>query len=321
MDTENPVTANWLRAAYDALLARELARPEAKLPLEEIKLFAADPRHSGRARRLALTLCNRFDDGFSQSLIPRLLDDPEFRGEAVDAALAAGAKALEQGDSETARHEFHKAFDHARDSQQVLRAAGQLAALGEMVSVPQQLGLIVDWWLLGPFEAPGFSGFEHSYPPENQQPLDLRARYSGAAGAELRWISHHAADPMGLVNLVQAIAPVKEAVGYAYAELDAPSELTGQLRAGADDNCTVWLNGEKVLARNQWLNGHRLDRFVAPVKLRAGRNTLLVKICQGPQHKDPQVPNNWSLQLRICDASGKGLPLRSVTAPPQQAAP
>jgi hypothetical protein len=35
----------------------------------------------------------------------------------------------------------------------------------------------------------------------------------------------------------------------------------------------------------------------------------LVKICQGPQHKDPQVPNNWSLQLRLCDADGKGLPL------------
>lgn len=117
---------------------------------------------------------------------------------------------------------------------------------------------------------------------------------------------------MGLVNLVQSLAAAKEAVGYAYAEVDAPRAMTGQLRAGADDNCTVWLNGEKVLARSQWLNGHRLDRFVAPVQFREGRNTVLVKICQGPQHKDPQVPNNWSLQLRFCDASGKGLPLRTV---------
>ena len=76
---------------------------------------------------------------------------------------------------------------------------------------------------------------------------------------------------------------------------------------GADDNCTVWLNGEKVLAREQWLNGTRFDRFVAPIKLKVGRNTLLVKVCQGPQHKDPEVSNNWSMQLRLCDNQGQGI--------------
>ena len=46
-------------------------------------------------------------------------------------------------------------------------------------------------------------------------------------------------------------------------------------------------------------------------ELKAGRNTLLVKICQGPQHKDPEVPNNWSLQLRLCDADGRGIPFNT----------
>ena len=50
-----------------------------------------------------------------------------------------------------------------------------------------------------------------------------------------------------------------------------------------------------ALGRDQWLNGTRLDRFVTPVRRAAGMNRLLVKICQGPQHKDPEVPNNWSL--------------------------
>ena len=84
-------------------------------------------------------------------------------------------------------------------------------------------------------------------------------------------------------------------------------EQAAQVRCGADDNCSVWLNGEKVFGRDQWLNGTRFDRFVTPIQLKAGRNTLLVKICQGPQHKDPEVPNNWSLQLRLCDAEGRGI--------------
>ena len=117
---------------------------------------------------------------------------------------------------------------------------------------------------------------------------------------------------MGLVNLAQAIAPATEAVGYAFAELESPIAQAGQLRCGADDNCTVWLNGRKVFSRGQWLNGIRFDRFVTPVELVQGKNRVLVKICQGPQHKDPQVANNWSLQLRFCDETGTGMRLRPV---------
>ena len=142
--------------------------------------------------------------------------------------------------------------------------------------------------------------------------VDLAGRYAGQEGREIGWVRHHADDALGLVNFAQAIAPAKEAVGYAYVELTSPRELAGQMRCGADDNCTVWLNGEKVFGREQWLNGSRFDRFVAPVTLRRGPNHLLVKICQGPQHKDPQVPNNWSLQLRLCDEEGKGLPLQNA---------
>jgi hypothetical protein len=310
MDTENPVAANWYRVAYQAIVERELSLPHPQLPADALRAFARDARHSGRARRLALALCDGLEAGFSKQLIAQLIDDPEFRTEAVEAALTAGTQALDAGDSETAREQFQRAFDHARDGQQALRAANRLSALGEQVNVAEQLGLITGWWLLGPFDAPGLSGFDRTFPPE--QAVDLSGRYVGQDGSDLRWKAHREADPLGLVNLLQALAPAKEAVGYAYAEIDAPRALTGQLRAGADDNCTAWLNGQKVLARAQWLNGHRLDRFVVPIQLQAGRNTLLVKICQGPQNKDPQVPNNWSLQLRVCDASGKGLPVRVV---------
>ena len=208
---------------------------------------------------------------------------------------------------------YATAFKHARASEQVVRAAEKLAALGQPVDIPSHLGLVVDWWVIGPFDAPLFSGFDRSFPP--QQGVDLNAEYTGQAGNPLRWVRYHSSEVLGLVDLVQALGPATEAVGFAYATLDAPSDVDAQLRCGADDNCTVWLNGEQVFARQQWLNGIRFDRFVAPVKLRRGENRVLVKICQGPQHKNPEVLNAWSLQLRFCNADGTGLGLKSTLPP------
>jgi hypothetical protein len=310
METPNPVAANWARTAYEAIVARELAAPSPRFPLDELQTFVRERSHAGRVRRLALALCDRLDAGFGKKLIPELLDDPEFREDAVDAALTAGEQALEGGDSETACDKFEQAFEHARRSDQVVRAAGKLTALGRQVDIAAHLGLVIDWWLIGPFDAPGFSGFDRPFPPEER--VDLQAEYAGQEGRTLRWVRHRAGDPLGLVDLVQALAPAKEAVGYAYAELEAPREMAAELRCGADDNLSVWLNGEKVFGRNQWLNGIRLDRFVTPVKLRQGTNRVLVKVCQGPQHKDPAVGNAWSMQLRFSDEGGSGLGLRSM---------
>jgi len=110
--------------------------------------------------------------------------------------------------------------------------------------------------------------------------------------------------------------PVNDyAVAYAYAEFDSPSEQHVELRCSADDNLSVWLNGKKMFAREQWLNAARLDRFVTPVVLASGKNRVLVKICQGPQPRDPEIPNNWSFQLRFCDSEGVGVKV-SQSSPP-----
>ncbi|HEV3137343.1 MAG TPA: hypothetical protein VGZ26_05550 [Pirellulales bacterium] len=312
METTNPVAANWYRTAYEAVIERELAKARHQFPLEDLQAFVRDPERVGRVRRLALALCDRLEKDYSKRLIPRLLDDPEFRADAVDAALAAGQQALENGDSETARVAFRQAFEHARDGTQTTRAAGKLAGLGDKVDIAEHLGLVVDWWLVGPFDAPRFSGFAREFPP--QQRVELQAEYAGQEGRSIAWTRHRTADPLGELNLALALGPATEAVAYAYTELVSPREQAAQIRCGADDNCTVWLNDQKVFSREQWLNGSRFDRFVSPVQLRRGGNRLLVKICQGPQHKDPQVSNNWSLQMRFCDESGAGLRLRSRAA-------
>lgn len=314
MDTSNIVASNWFRTAYDQIVARELAQPAPSFPVAELRDYVSDPSHQARARRLALGLLDRLEPDFRNRLVPQWLDDPEFRRDAVQAALEAGDAAQAAGDQDTARTEFRKAFVHARASEQVTQAAGKLQALGDEADIVAHLGLLVNWYLLGPFEAPAYSGFASTFPPE--EAVDLQASYAGSSGP-IAWKPYCTADPLGQVNLLEAIAPVKEAVGYAYCEVVSPREQPVQLRCGADDNCTVWLNGEMILSREQWLNGIRMDRFVAPATLREGVNRVLVKICQGPQHKDPEVPNNWTLQLRFCDESGTGVGL--TTAVPSDA--
>lgn len=304
MDTPDPVAANWYRTIYEDIVARELASQSPAWPLEFLKEYIRDTRRKGRPRRLVLGLLERLEPGFTAQWLPERLEDPEFRYEAVALTLATGERALRENKDVEARNAYRKAFDAARDSAQVTSAAAKLKSLGEPADPVKHLGLVTQWWMIGPFDAPQKTGFAAVFEPERR--VDLTARYRGQAG-EIVWKQHRETSPLGQVDLNAVLGTTREAVGYAWTELEVPRDQAAQLRCGADDNCSVWLNGEKVFAREQWLNGTRFDRFIAPIRLNAGRNTLLVKVCQGPQHKDPEVPNNWSLQLRLCDDDGRGI--------------
>jgi hypothetical protein len=264
-----------------------------------------------------LELLDQIDPAFRAAAMADWLNDPEFRKDAVDYVMVEAERARREGRTEIAREQLLSAFRHARHSDQVLRAVSQLKSLGVTVDPIEHMGFLVRWHLLGPFDAPGMTGFSQSFLPE--QKVDLAAEYLLGSGRVARWQPHTTSDSLGQINLIQAIGPVEESVGYAYCELDSPRDQLVELRGSADDNLTVWLNGERVLGREQWLNGTRLDRFVTAVKLNKGRNRVLVKICQGPHHVDPDVPNNWSFQVRFCDATGAGVGARTVEPPTMRA--
>ena len=319
LDTKNVVAANWYRTAFDAIAERALTQRKQELPREAIEQYVRDGKRSGRARRLGLAVLDRLDPAIRGQLLPTWLEDPEFRRDAVEHALSQGDLALKEKQSEPARQAYEQAFLHARESDQVLQAVAKLKGVGQVVDPIAHLGFINRWWLVGPFPAPAMTGFTAAFPPEKE--VDLAAEYSGEAGQKVRWKLHQTADQLGETNLIQAIAAVKESVGYAYAEIESPAEQQVEMRCSADDNLTVWLNDKQVLDREQWLNGTRLDRFITTVTLNAGTNRVLVKICQGPQHVNPEVPNNWSFQLRFCDATGEApkfknlLPEKEPTRP------
>jgi len=316
MDTPNLIAANWCRSVFEQIVSRQLKSPQPKLPLVLFRRFVEDPRRQGRLRRRLLDLLDGLDKGYRGRLLRRFLADPEFREEAVADLLRLADTARKQGRKADAIRQYRSAFDHARSSTQIRQASERLKSLGEKADIIAQMGFVTDWYLLGPFDAPGKTGFTLRFPPEKN--VELSAVYQGKNSRKIRWQRHRTTDRLGQVNLISAVASVKEAVGYAYCELLSARDQTAELRCGADDNLTVWLNGRKVFSRLQWLNGTRLDRFSAAVKIKKGRNRLLVKICQGPQHKNPAVPNNWSLQLRFCGKDGKGLGLKTLVPSAQK---
>lgn len=310
MDSENVVAANWYRTAYETITRRELAKPSPKFPVKKLRQYVGEAQHRGRPRRLVLALLDQLDPTFRDTFIPTRLDDTEFRNDAVSHLLKSGDAAKESKQAEQTRMLYMRAFLAARESGQIQTAAGKLRSIGKEVSIIDHMGFVIDWYMLGPFDAPGKSGFDTSFPPESG--IDLKAVYPGQGNRDIAWKRYKTEDRMGQINLIKVIAATTEAVGYAYTEIKSPRDQTIQVRCGADDNLSVWVNGKSVFARRQWLNGTRLDRFTAPVQLRRGKNRVLVKICQGPQHKNPSVPNNWSMQLRFCDKSGAAVGLHSA---------
>jgi len=312
MNTPNVVAANWYRAAFERVVARELADPRHRLPIEDFKQFVRQQNHSGRARRLALTAVDRLDPKFGPTLIPTLLDDREFRDDAVAAVLKQGVAAQTRGDKPAAQRAFQLAFAHALSPDQVTAAASKLQSLGEQANIVEHLGLITDWSVIGPFAAPGMTGFRAIFPPETaREPL---AAVTQTDKKTLQWLPAHASDAFGTVDLIKSLGPTDEAVAYAYTVVESPSDQQAELRCSADDNLSIWLNGEKVFGRDMWLNGTRFDRFRTPVHLKAGQNRVLVKICQGPHHRDPAVGNAWTFQVRFCSADGAGVPLKRMPA-------
>jgi hypothetical protein len=316
MRNADTTASNWLRTAFDRIVARELARKKA-LPVEELLAFARDAKQPGRARRLALDVVEELRPGTGAQLFPGWLDDPEFRYEAVAVTLTRGRKLLKQGVPTAAEPVLRQAFTSARDVQQARDAAAGLEQLGIQVGVGEHLGFLMDWYLIGPFDGGGQKGFQLSYPPETK--VDLREELTGQGGKKLRWVRYQAREPahasgarhQALVNLREkdALGDADDAVAYAYTEFRVAQGGAVEFRGAADDNLTVWVNGEKFFGFQEWRNGVRHDRHRFTAALKEGKNSVLVKICQTPA---PNPEPNWEFFLRVVDATGKGIAMKSA---------
>lgn len=314
MNTRDTVASNWLRTAFDRIVDREMKAGGKAIDSAKVLAFVTNPKNDGRARRLALDVIEQLKPGTTATLLPDWLDDPEFRYEAVTLELTRARQAAKSGDAKEALRLFRRAFEKSRDVQQGRDAAAGLETAGVKVSVAQHLGFLTDWHLIGPFDGKGQKGLHNTYPPEKS--VDLSQELEGQKG-KVRWIRYQVKEPahnsnarhQALVDLREkrALGDADDAVAFAYAEIFVENAITAEMRGAADDNFAVFVNGTKAFSFEEWRNGVRLDRHRFPVQLRAGKNTVLVKVSQS---SPPNTEPNWEFLLRVVDATGKGIAMR-----------
>ncbi len=312
MNDADAVAANWLRTAGDAIVERALTagRP---LPSEALKQFIRQTQNSGAARRLAYEWLCRVDPKTPDRLLPDMLQDssPELRRDAVAAVLKQARSQLDKGNKDAARAAYRRALTGACDKDQVDLIVKQLDKLGVHIDVAAHFGFVRQWLLIAPFDNHNDVGFNIAYPPEKS--VDPKAVYKGKDGKEARWIAVATDDPYGVVNLNKELGKQKGVVAYAYAAIESPKERPIQIRAGSMNGIKIFLNRQELYHRDEYHHGMEVDQHIAHATLKAGRNELLIKVCQNEQSEE--WAQEWKFQVRLCDAVGAAVPFTQVNVP------
>jgi hypothetical protein len=312
MDTTDTVAANWLRTAFDRIADEAVGKGGKAIDADALLRFAEDEKHQGRARRLALDLVEQLRPGTRVKFLAGRTGDDEFRHDAIEQALDRLGDTDLPKDKRTER--LRALFAATRDLSQSRLVATRLRDLGAEVSVADHFGFLRDWYAIGPFDAGGMKGFRTVYPPEEK--IDLGAKYEGKDKKALAWKRFTAPETrtgnhVALVDLRAPLGDAEDAVAYAYTAFESSEVREVEFRGAADDNLSVWVNGVRVFGFEEYRNGVRFDRHRFTLRLKAGVNTVLVKVCQAPSDPSNREPN-WEFLLRVCDAGGKGLSFKSA---------
>ena len=163
------------------------------------------------------------------------------------------------------------------------------------------------WRMFGPFPRPysrdyldGEARFSALTPPEGFTPsggysgTSSSARTTGPQAGEFDpecWTLKE----VNLANLGNCLCelygPVTNCFVYACAALESPVEQSADLLVGSDDGVAVYFNGQPLLRNLDVTRGLTVDQERMKVRLRAGRNVLLLKITQGG--------GNWGFSARF----------------------
>ncbi len=166
--------------------------------------------------------------------------------------------------------------------------------------IMQHYGMIAEnaWLTLGPFDNTAGIGYHTKYIAEEKTQLDLNAKHEGL-GDQIRWETLEDTIYDGFIDLGEN---QNWSVAYVWTTISSPEEKTVQFRFDSDDQAKIWLNGIEVYANDE-SKSVSIDRDIVPVTLNAGKNTVLVKVCNEEQQ--------WGFYLRVTDGEGK--PVEGLT--------
>jgi hypothetical protein len=305
LDDANPVAANYLRAAVEAIADKALGDGK-KLPAKELEEFVLNTKHIGAARKLAFDLLLRLDPKADERLLPGMLDDPgaELRREAVAVLLKEAQKLFDKKDM-AAQKVYKQALKHARDKDQVQLIADQLKTFGIEVDLTSHFGFVTEWMIIGPFDSTGGIGYQAVYPPEKK--IELMEQYAGKDGKKVQWQKHATKEKLGMVDFNKVVGDLHGVCAYAYTVVHSGKEVPVEVRAASNNAVQMFLNGKKIYGREEYHHGMHMDQHVGKGVLKVGNNEVLIKVCQNEQKED--WAQLWSFQLRITDDLGTPIPL------------
>ncbi len=133
------------------------------------------------------------------------------------------------------------------------------------------------WHHIGPLENTNNRTFNELHACEKE--IDLKGEYVGKNNAKIRWQVREFAD--GAPNDLLQLYPLKTWAAcclYREIEVDADTEMPASF--GSDDTLVVSLNGKRIVASPEH-RGCAPDQNLATLKLKKGKNELVIKIGQG----------------------------------------
>jgi hypothetical protein len=159
------------------------------------------------------------------------------------------------------------------------------------------------WWVIGPFENPG-GGAADVVQPIEKEPLDLDKTYPGRGGSPVRWreVRRPAkSNPLAefVVDLNELYGQPTNVAAYAAAWIEAGQETDAVLGVGSEDGFVAWLNGQRVASVLQAPRTYASRGDQAPVRLKQGRNELLLKITL--------TQAGWKFAADLTDPAGQPL--------------
>lgn len=300
MDGANDLALNWLRAAVEAVAARAVSKGEA-LPVAALEKFVHEQNHHPRARRLAYDLIASANPKTAEQLMAKMLDDPsaELRRDSVQRLVDAADTMRKAGQTNAAISQYEAALKPARDVDQITTIAKSLGELKQPVDLRTTFGWVATWHVIGPFDNTAIAGYDKVYPPEEK--LDLNAEYDGKLG-KVRWNPITSTNDYGKVDLNEPLGNLKEVTGYAWTEFYSDKARPVELRLACKNGWKVWLNGKLLFGRNEYHLNTQIDHFKLAGDLKAGKNTILVKLCQNAEVQN--WTKQWEFQMRVTDAIG-----------------
>ena len=300
MKNSTEVNKNWLLSVAQTVADRD---PKASKAI--LEQFLPRLSEDTAARYWAFVHVTRGDTEKREALLESMLADPclELRYEAVALGMKRIEKAKGLSDAQRVSR-YEEMLAASRLPSQIQEIAKQLKELGKEVDLLKHFGFVPEWSTVGPFNNVEKVGFAQAYAPEELYlagKLDVSAGYEGKTG-EVKWTSVSTEEQDGTVDLAETFNKEKGAVAYVFGQFVSEEDLDCQLRLGSPNASKVWVNGQQVMAWEIYHAGGQIDQYVAPVSLREGSNSILIKSCQNEQEQS--WAQDWTFQLRFTDDSG-----------------